>query len=132
GARAVRASTWGRPGRGADAAGKARVRSSSVRSDGRAPMDGYKVQETGGGEVPRRSVRPLPLQRAYRQTGAPSASAVVAGAVGVTRSEERRVGKEGWMCVRLTLHPADVPGPTEIVPRTVPTVALHDAWAACA
>src|SRR2546425_7383496 len=82
GAGAATSSTVPPPSSSAAAARKARLKSSSVRSDGRAPMDGYKVQKTSGGEVPRRSVRPLPLQRAYRQTGAPPASPVVAGAAG--------------------------------------------------
>src|SRR5207245_7672981 len=99
----------------------------SVRSDGRAPMDGYKVQKTSGGEVPRRSVRPLPLQRAYRQTGAPSASADVAGAVGVTAPTQIAQLFAVWILVRLTLHPAAVPLPPAIVPRPLATVARHRA-----
>src|SRR3989454_12754345 len=82
GASAATSSTVPTPSSSAAAARKARLKSSSVRSDGRAPMDGYKVQKTSGGGGPRRSVRPLHLQRAYRQTGAPPASRGLGGGVG--------------------------------------------------
>src|SRR2546427_2651691 len=49
GASAATSSTVPTPSSSAAAARKARLKSSSVRSDGRAPMDGYKVQKTSGG-----------------------------------------------------------------------------------
>src|SRR3989442_16035953 len=99
GASAATSSTVPTPSSSAAAARKARLKSSSVRSDGRAPMDGYKVQKTSGGEGPRRSVRPLPPQRAERQTGGPDATAPGAGARGRKKNTANKGAPHGVVVV---------------------------------
>src|SRR2546426_6069790 len=85
GASAATSSTVPTPSSSAAAARKARLKSSSVRSDGRAPMSGSKVQKTSGGETPAaRNRLPLQNKERYLQGGAPSALTVVGRAAGGT------------------------------------------------
>src|SRR2546425_12732147 len=110
GASAATSSTVPTPSSSAAAARKARLKSSSVRSDGRAPMDGYKVQKTSGGGGPRRSVRPLPPQRAYPRNGAASATAEVAGGAGVIKKKKIAQLFALVMLGRHMIHPPALPG----------------------